>query len=378
MIRILFIARYRDESMRRKIDLLAQDEELDILHICPSAWRDEFVQAGQPAGGPARYRRLALPMIGRANDPHRAVYRSLAFGLGSFHADIVHAEEEPDSLAALHIALAARAFAPRAKLVLYTWQNINRPKKWHVNLVMQSSLRLSRAALCASTEAVDVLRQEGYRKPAAVLPAIGVDTRRFFPPAQPRPTGGALVVGYAGRFVPEKGVDLLISAAARAGRASPLHVRLIGDGPELEQLRELARREGIAERVTFDGPLPPAEVANRLRSLDILVLPSRTTAVWKEQFGRVLTEAMACQVPVIGSDSGAIPEVVGDAGLIFPEGDADALAGCLRRLLDSDTERRDLAERGYRRVLAHYTQERVAEHTARFYRQLMRGLAERP
>jgi len=100
-------------------------------------------------------------------------------------------------------------------------------------------------------------------------------------------------------------------------------------------------------------------------------LPSRTTRVWKEQFGRVLTEAMACRVPVIGSNSGAIPEVIGDAGLIFPEGDARALAGCLRRLIESPDLCRELGERGYVRVMRLYTQERIAEQTAEFYRQII-------
>ncbi len=102
-----------------------------------------------------------------------------------------------------------------------------------------------------------------------------------------------------------------------------------------------------------------------LAQVDVLVLPSRTTRVWKEQLGRVLLEAMACKVPVVGSDSGAIP-----AGLIFPEGDVAALAGCLQRLRDSPELRRELGERGYARVLAHYSQERVAARTAAFYRQL--------
>jgi glycosyltransferase involved in cell wall biosynthesis len=94
--------------------------------------------------------------------------------------------------------------------------------------------------------------------------------------------------------------------------------------------------------------------------------------VWKEQFGRVLIEAMACKVPVIGSDSGAIPEVIGNAGLIFPEGDADALADRLRRLMASPALRLELATRGYARMRGLYTQERVAAQTAELYRQVMR------
>jgi glycosyltransferase involved in cell wall biosynthesis len=101
------------------------------------------------------------------------------------------------------------------------------------------------------------------------------------------------------------------------------------------------------------------------------VLPSRTRPNWKEQFGRALVEAMACEVPVVGSDSGEIPNVIGDAGLVFPEGDVAALAGHLRRLQDSQDMRRDLGRRGRARVLDRFTQARVAEQTYQLYRQIL-------
>ena len=101
------------------------------------------------------------------------------------------------------------------------------------------------------------------------------------------------------------------------------------------------------------------------------MLPSRSTPSWVEQFGRVLVEAMACAVPVVGSASGEIPNVIGDAGLVFPEGDVEALRGALARLAASPEERRRLGEVGRRRVLERYTQVRIAEATYRVYRELL-------
>ena len=100
------------------------------------------------------------------------------------------------------------------------------------------------------------------------------------------------------------------------------------------------------------------------------MLPSRTLPNWKEQFGRVLVEAMACQVPVIGSDSGEIPNVIGDAGLIFPEDDAAALGRLLQRLAGDPAQRQQLGECGRRRVLAHYTMHHIAEQTLAVYQTL--------
>jgi glycosyltransferase involved in cell wall biosynthesis len=99
--------------------------------------------------------------------------------------------------------------------------------------------------------------------------------------------------------------------------------------------------------------------------------PSLTTPRWKEQFGRMLVEAMACGVPVIGSDSGEIPNVIGDAGLVVPEGDSVALRTAIARLRDDATERQRLAERGRARVLVLFTQEAVARRTHAVYQEML-------
>jgi glycosyltransferase involved in cell wall biosynthesis len=376
MIRVAFIARYRDDSMRRKVELLAAEPDLSVHFICPRHWRDELLDVSQPSGVVNGVPQTAYAMFGRANDPHRALYRTLAFGFGAFRPDIIHAEEEPESLAALQIALARRLAAPRARLLLHTWQNLARPLKPHVRAVRRATLRAAAAVFCASTEAADLLQAQGYRRPTPVLPAIGVDTRVFQPDPAPPQTRAVFVVGYAGRLAAEKGLDTLIEAVAqlRANTQpgqSPVELRLIGSGPQRAALAAQAQAAGLADYVTFTPALPPAQLAPALRALDVLVLPSRTTPAWKEQFGRVLTEAMACQVAVVGSSSGAIPEVIGDAGRVFPEGDAAALATALAQLRDNPAERQALAATGQARVQQHYTQAVIAQRTAEFYRMVM-------
>jgi glycosyltransferase involved in cell wall biosynthesis len=169
--------------------------------------------------------------------------------------------------------------------------------------------------------------------------------------------------------VPEKGLDTLMEAVARLGPGVELW--LIGNGPYRPALEELSRKLRIEERVRWLEPVPPERMPELLAQVDVVVLPSRTTRVWKEQFGRILVEAMACKVPVVGSDSGAIPEVVGDAGLIFPEGDVATLAECLDRLRQSPELRAQFAERGLIRAQL-YAQERIADLTAAFYQQVVR------
>ena len=138
-------------------------------------------------------------------------------------------------------------------------------------------------------------------------------------------------------------------------------------------MRSLAHELGLVGRVAFAGKIPTAQMPEFYHRLDVLVLPSRTRPNWKEQFGRVLVEAMACGVPVIGSDSGEIPHVAGDAGLIFTEGQVDALRACLAKLVDKPELRANLGRQGRERVLAHYTQAQMADRTYQVYRSMLRA-----
>src|SRR5512144_2768426 len=105
MIRVLFIARYRDQTMERKLAFLAQDQALKLRYLCPRAWEDELLRVEQ-TGATGAFERMARPMLGNPADPHRAFYRTLDFSMRQFRPDLIHAEEEPDSLAALQIAAA--------------------------------------------------------------------------------------------------------------------------------------------------------------------------------------------------------------------------------------------------------------------------------
>ena len=370
-MRVLFIARYRDPTMDRKVRCLAAMEGLTVRHVRPSYWRDDLLSANLIAtdGG---LDQVSLPMLGRPDDPHRALYRSITFGLRQFRPDIIHAEEEPDSLAALQITFARRLFAPRAKLILNTWQNVDRPLRPEVRWVMRQCLQAAEAVLCANQDAQSRLREHGYAGETLVLPAVGVDTHVFQPCPQRLPEG-RFVIGYVGRLVAEKGISTLVEALAKLG--PEFELRLIGGGPSKPAIEAQVAAQRLEARVQFVAPVPPAQVAQQFCQLDALVLPSLTTPVWKEQFGRVLAEAMACRVPVVGSSSGAIPEVVDTAGLIFPEGDIAALADCLRQLQSSPELRQELADKGEARVQHLYTQAVIAQKTASVYRSLLNQAA---
>ena len=198
--------------------------------------------------------------------------------------------------------------------------------------------------------------------------------RNCSPPArrQAHHANGSFRVGYVGRLEHKKGVQVLVAACGQLGTG--VRLDLLGWGPEERRLRALAAACGLEERLHIHTARASTEVPAFLRQLDVLVLPSLTTPQWKEQFGRVLVEAMACETAVIGSDSGEIRRVIGDAGRLFPEGNSAALAEQLVRLRDDPALRRELGARGRLRVLAHYTQQRIAERTWEAYQSVAPGV----
>ena len=177
-----------------------------------------------------------------------------------------------------------------------------------------------------------------------------------------------LSIGYAGGLVPEKGVDLILRACA--GLAGDWRLTLAGAGEARAELERLAAALHSADHIRFAGRIGSGAMPQFYHELDVLVLPSRTRPNWKEQFGRVLVEAMACGVAVVGSDCGEIPQVIGDAGLVFAEENVVALREALQCLLDSPEERQRLAAAGRQRVLDHFTMQQIAEQTVAVYRTL--------
>jgi glycosyltransferase involved in cell wall biosynthesis len=152
----------------------------------------------------------------------------------------------------------------------------------------------------------------------------------------------------------------------------PVHLLLLGSGPLEAEIRQRFDHDGGAKQLTIVNSVPHAEVGHYLNGMDVLVLPSLTTTFWKEQFGHVLIEAFACETPVVGSSSAEIPNVIGDAGLIVPEGNAEALCGALTRLADDASLRADLGRRGRERALARYTNRKIAEADHQFFEDLRR------
>jgi len=370
-MRILFVARYLQSVNQKKLVCLSRQPGVQLWHLLPERWRDAFNEYRATSGDRGGYQQIAYP-VRNVPDIHRFFYWPPPWFIRALKPDLIHLEEEPDSLAALEFGLLRMWLAPHAKLLLFTWQNILRPTNRLVAIITRFNLRQTSGVICGNREAVGVVHAHGFRGPMAVIPQLGVDPADFAPrhreAQRTRYNLRAFAAGYIGRLTPEKGLETLLEAVAPL---TGVQLLLVGQGPLLAELKNLQGQTIWKERLILAGSLSHLETAQTLAALDVLILPSLTRPNWKEQFGHVLIEAMAAGVPVVGSNSGAIPEVVGDAGLIFPEGDVEALRTNLLQLQTDPALRADLSARGLARVEAYYTHERIAERTFTFYQQLM-------
>jgi glycosyltransferase involved in cell wall biosynthesis len=243
-----------------------------------------------------------------------------------------------------------------------------RSYKFPLSWIDRWMLKQARWAIAGNHEAEQVLRRRGYAGDVAVIPQYGVDPKLFAPQAE-SPAHAVWTIGFLGRLLEEKGLHTLLQAVATLN--FPFELVLTGQGPMAEALKMQVARLGLDARVRFVPSVPNAEVPKALRDLDVLVLPSETRKDWKEQFGRVLVEAMACGVPVVGSDSGEIPHVIGQAGLVFPEGQPAPLAECLTRLHTDAALYARCVVQGRTRALAEFTNEGIARKTFAFYQSIM-------
>ncbi len=349
-------------AYQTKLEALAAHRDLDLTVVVPPSWREGRHAQSLERAHTDGYRLIVAPIAFNGHF-HLYFYPTLSAILRTAQPDICHIDEEPYNLAT-YLALQA-AHSVGARSLFFTWQNLFRSYPFPFACIERYVYRHADAAIAGNEDAAGVLRRKGFAAPLRVIPQFGVDPE-VYRPLPERPTGTPFSIGFAGRLVEHKGLWTLVEALEHLPGEWRLFVA--GTGPLRGPLEARLAALGLGQRVQFEGHVPSTQMPQYLAEMDVLVLPSRTRPNWKEQFGRVLVEAMSCGVPVVGSDSGEIPHVIGDAGLVFPEGEAEALRAYLARLMADAALRKDLGARGRSRVLARYTQAHIVEETVALYR----------
>ena len=301
---------------------------------------------------------------------HLAIFRSrLKWILQEFQPDIIDLENEPFNLGSLQIILYRNWFSPHSKIVLHASQHQYKNYFIPFNFIEKYVLKHADAILGRNDMAIRVLQQKGFNK---ILEKVthGVNTKAFRPrdfkelyhQLNPRKVP---LIGFVGTLEEHKGIHLLIDALPNLS----CKLILVGDGTQKSKLIKQAQTNNID--IQFISSATHEEVAQYMNCMDIFVLPSITKPNWVEKFGRVLIEAMASGTAIIGSNSGEIPPVLGDTGLIFKEGDVKDLQQKIKLLIENEKQRNELGWKGRKRAQNKYSWQKIASQTIKIYNQIL-------
>ncbi len=344
---------YREPGRRDKLRVLA-GLGWDVVAATP----------GGEAAADGAVRLAPIPVKGNPAEPatlrwHGGALRRL---LTEFRPDLIQIEENPET--PLADTTAAAAGSLDVPYVIFSWESLARPLGLRLRRRAKRVLGGASGVIGGNRLAEELLRADAPEALSTVLPQAGI----AMPPLRPAPTlREGLTIGFAGRLVPERGLDQLFEALSQTYGTWKLVVA--GTGPEQEPLERLVERHGLAARVRWLGGIRPEVMEQFWPEIDCLAVPSRTTPTWVEQHSTVLVDAMARGLPALVSDSGALPELVGDAGVVAAAG--PTLTAALQQWVAEPARCRALGSLARQRALEHYTTAAVAARTAEFWQALL-------
>jgi phosphatidyl-myo-inositol dimannoside synthase len=342
----------------------------DVTVVAPARFRGDFEwhTTAQTAGESCRV--VPVP-VHFARRVHTMLYGGEIVRLLHEPWDLVHCWEEPYVASAAQIA---RAASLRVPLVFATFQNILKRYPPPFSWIERSAMERADAMIAFGHTARSVLDARGWHQPLRTIPpGVDVDVFKRDPALRERTRSrlgwpdDAPVVGFLGRFVAEKGIVEVARALDRI--KTPWRALFVGSGPLERDVRAWALPYG--DHVRVETAVSHADVPGYLNAMDLLVAPSQTTARWREQFGRMLIEAFACEVPVIASDSGEIPHVVGRAGILVPEREHDRWVSSVETLLNDPARRAELGRQGRIRAESVYAWPVIARQHLAFFSELL-------
>lgn len=339
--------------------------------VVPRSWPDALFSLEAENDSTLKVHQLPVLWAGLEG---RYVFRSgLKKIIQDFRPDIIHVEQGSDALVYAQAILLAKLAGVKAKFGFFTWMNIDIHRSRKVKWIEKFNLKKSHYAVCGNKAAEKLIRERGFNGPILKSAELGVDPTLFRKVNKPDlrkklNIKEKLTVGFIGRLVPEKGILDLVQVWSELKKENiDSQLLLIGKGPLREQIQSQIQSSQLADDFSILGPFNHKDLIPYMQALDILVLPSKTTSTWIEQFGHVLIEAMACEIPVVGSNSGAIPEVIGDAGLIFEEGNVAELKAKLKPLIQFFYEREKWGLMGCQRMVNNFSDEALAKKLYQFF-----------
>ncbi|MCS7184479.1 MAG: glycosyltransferase family 4 protein [bacterium] len=362
-MKLVFISHvYLVSENQKKLNALSKF--MEIFLITPNKWNDYILKEIKMNKINVNFKYYDLPIFFCGNEL-RYYFKSITLKLNKIKPDVI-VVDNGISLVYAQTIISKKIFSKKSKIGFFTWVNMDISKGILIRLIKNFCLNNTDFAIFGNEDAMKI-HTKTHKFPYIILPQLGVDFE-YFQNAKPveLKTQG-FVIGYVGRLVKEKGIYTLIDAVKKLDFKTTLI--FIGDGAEREKIINY-KTNGKTEIIL----IPPVEhhkIPSYMKLMDVFVLPSITTSYWKEQFGHVLIEAMAAGVPVIGSSSGEIPNVIKNAGLIFEENNSEKLAECIKKIYYDRKLQQELIEKGKNRVLENYTHEAIALKLNEFLKSIL-------
>jgi L-malate glycosyltransferase len=347
---------------------IESQSDWEITIIVPSSWKNDYGNVITLCKwNQFRGKIIELPVLISGSIPLHFYLATFLSILRDFQPDFIYVHHEPYAAATLQLYL-ANFISCKKPIGFFTWQNILKSYPFPFNYFEKFVLKNSTIAFSGSCSAEEVLRQKGFQGRSILLPS-GIDPLIYKTKIEAitslkrelKTSEEEILIGYMGRIVEEKGLKTLLYAL-KIIIDLPWRLIVVGTGNYLSTFDAIAHELQISHRITHLGFIPHQDAPRYLSTFDLLVLPSETRKNWKEQFGRVTIEAIACGTPVIGSDSGEIPHLINKTGggLTFPETQSEVLAARIAQLIEDIDLRHELAEKGRLVVLKDYTNQRIA------------------
>jgi glycosyltransferase involved in cell wall biosynthesis len=343
----------------------------DLAIITPLLWKDEYGNNLKTQRWSGYQGKIFSIPVWKSGHVTLHTYRSLFIKLlRGFQPDFIYLYQEPYAIVTSQVYL-ANHLSVKKPIGFFTWQNIFKRYPFPFSQTERWILQQTHVMFPGSYSAEEVFRKKGYEGTSVILPS-GVDPNIYFPRPDAEElrnklcaTQNEVLIGYVGRIVEQKGLKTLLYALKQI-QDLPWRLVVVGAGSYETQFDEIAQNLQLTYRINRLGYVSGVETPLYLSAFDVLVLPSETRVNWKEQFGRVIIEAMACGTPVVGSDSGEIPHLIRTTcgGLVFQEGQPQALANQLQKIILNAELRSQIAEKGQQSVLQNYTHNLLAQRFA--------------
>ena len=350
---------------------LEQLTNWQITIVTPSSWKTEYGTTLNPKPWEEyQGQLLGIPVSLSGNIPLHIYHSTFIKLLSGLKPDFIYVHQEPYAIQTAQVYL-ANSLTINKPIAFFTWQNIYKRYPLVFQQIEKFTLNNSNVAFTGSRSAEEVLRKKGFKGNCVMLPS-GIDTDIYASSYQAkilketlRKNKHEVIIGYLGRIVAEKGLKTLLQALHKI-KELPWQLVMVGTGEYETEFKKIAQKLQIDHKINHLGYIPHTKAPLYLSAFDLLVLPSETQSNWKEQFGRVIVESMACNTPVVGSSSGEIPYLIKSTcgGLTFPEAQPEVLAEQLSKLIENRDLRSNLGKQGRQAIVDKYTNSSLARDFA--------------